>query len=609
MALGGRQGVQMKRLSLRAVRAGFNPEWHASLDARDFKDWVEKRAFKVFGAAVFTTSDRVEQLSPSEIQVTYKIRAKSGGYGMKRFIKNRSEGSSIPTDLIVMKKQKDKEFPAIKVFDKLKATPDQIMAKVLALRKGLPPHIEVSVVLPRTVSKEDIVKWELKWVDAKAVLCTSDQVTLTFKMTDILPYGKKWKKPFPALVEYKEGLDRLFGNLLSFTKNSTDKGLAKKIKTLRKRVKQASLHRTGSMYDGLIDLSYMTDIFGDNLLAKVKKSVKEISDCFTENLEESSVCLVFYFKSKKKGSGYAMKTDPNKTIAKIRDILKASEYKVSLHWNKPYGMAPIKSLGKGMWGSDVCSVQVYMSHDVLEDAISAELKKRRKEEKRLTKEEKKAPAVTPKQKKVEKEKKKVQEKGVSPEALRKQLRSAQKSLAEIKEHLEYRKMFDSFVQEWGALSAIVDAQRSKIPITASVKGKTQMKRLSIVDGKVSKVLAEISIGVGAATRYNWQGEQLTLQQIVKLAKGKERFRSSRGKWKCEIVMDDHGHVFGVTPSLFAKLRLKDLTKPATQQEYLQEQINILAGKLSMSDAVDFNMWAKSNPGVGPEDKLDWLRRH
>jgi len=114
----------------------------------------------------------------------------------------------------------------------------------------------------------------------------------------------------------------------------------------------------------------------------------------------------------------------------------------------------------------------------------------------------------------------------------------------------------------------------------------------------------------AATRYEHNGQLMTLSQLAREAVGKDVFMDSRGRPNYNILMDrsgDSASVFRVTPSQWKKLRLPDLTSPRIKEKLLDMLLSKLKKGLSMSDAVDFNMWSKET-NASKEEMVEWLKR-
>ena len=116
----------------------------------------------------------------------------------------------------------------------------------------------------------------------------------------------------------------------------------------------------------------------------------------------------------------------------------------------------------------------------------------------------------------------------------------------------------------------------------------------------------------AATKFNYEGEMLSFSQLVSKAKSKEARKDHRGKVVYEIIMKGQAGgdatVFAVTKRQWEGAKLKDETSPKMKAAIVGDELKKLTKGLSMSDAVDYNTWAKKeNPS--DEKKLEWLRRH
>ena len=144
------------------------------------------------------------------------------------------------------------------------------------------------------------------------------------------------------------------------------------------------------------------------------------------------------------------------------------------------------------------------------------------------------------------------------------------------------------------------ADRSRLIRLASTMEKGSEERKAILAG----------LSKSAATRYEHNGELKTLAQLAREAIGKDVFLDSRGRSNYNILMDrsgDSASVFKVSPSQWKKLRLPDLTPPRIQEKVLDMHLTKLKKKLSMSDGIDFNMWARdTNPTK--EEMVAWLER-
>jgi len=101
----------------------------------------------------------------------------------------------------------------------------------------------------------------------------------------------------------------------------------------------------------------------------------------------------------------------------------------------------------------------------------------------------------------------------------------------------------------------------------------------------------------AATRYDHNGQLMTLAELAREAIGKDVFVDSRGRLNYNIVMDKSGDtasVFKVTPTQWRRLRLPDLTSPRIRERVLGVRLTALMNKLSMRDRIEVSSWAKKN---------------
>ena len=99
----------------------------------------------------------------------------------------------------------------------------------------------------------------------------------------------------------------------------------------------------------------------------------------------------------------------------------------------------------------------------------------------------------------------------------------------------------------------------------------------------------------AATRYEHDGQLMTLAELARVAIGKDVFTDSRGLLNYNIVMDKSGDsstVFKVTPTQWRRLRLPDLTPPRTREKVLGVRLTALMKMLSMRDRIEVSSWAK-----------------
>lgn len=137
-------------------------------------------------------------------------------------------------------------------------------------------------------------------------------------------------------------------------------------------------------------------------------------------------------------------------------------------------------------------------------------------------------------------------------------------------------------------------------------------RMSTATRVASRFLASRS-GSGprvAATRYNWEGEMVPLSKLIPKAESKDVV-IMKGKPVYHLVMKSTGDgdatVFTIPKKEWENAKVKDKTTPKVKAEVTEREIKELVGKLSMSDQVDYNTWAKKEK-PSDEKKLEWLRR-
>jgi hypothetical protein len=113
-----------------------------------------------------------------------------------------------------------------------------------------------------------------------------------------------------------------------------------------------------------------------------------------------------------------------------------------------------------------------------------------------------------------------------------------------------------------------------------------------------------------AASYNWEGEAVPLNKLIPKAEAKDVVMMN-GKPVYHLVMKnkDGGDatVFTIPKKDWEKAKVKDQTTPKVKAELTEREIKELAGKLSMSDKVDFNTWAKKEK-PSDEKKLEWLKK-
>jgi len=114
----------------------------------------------------------------------------------------------------------------------------------------------------------------------------------------------------------------------------------------------------------------------------------------------------------------------------------------------------------------------------------------------------------------------------------------------------------------------------------------------------------------AATRYDHNGQLMTLAELAREAVGKDVFVDSRDRLNYNIVMDRSGDtstVFRVTPTQWRRLRLPDLTSPRIRERVLGVRLTALMKKLSMRDRIEVSSWAKKT-NASKEEMIAYIEQ-
>ena len=114
----------------------------------------------------------------------------------------------------------------------------------------------------------------------------------------------------------------------------------------------------------------------------------------------------------------------------------------------------------------------------------------------------------------------------------------------------------------------------------------------------------------AATRYDHNGQLMTLAELAREAVGKDVFVDSRDRLNYNIVMDKSGDtssVFKVTPTQWRRLRLPDLTSPRIRERVLGVRLTALMNKLSMRDRIEVSSWAKKT-NASKEEMIAYIEQ-
>jgi len=148
--------------------------------------------------------------------------------------------------------------------------------------------------------------------------------------------------------------------------------------------------------------------------------------------------------------------------------------------------------------------------------------------------------------------------------------------------------------------SLTAADRSALIRLASTLPSGSEERRAILAG----------LSKSAATRYDHNGQLMTLAELAREAIGKDVFVDSRGRLNYNIVMDKSGDtasVFKVTPTQWRRLRLPDLTSPRIRERVLGVRLTALMKKLSMRDRIEVSSWAKKT-NASKEEMIAYIEQ-